>query len=141
MVADESLQDYFAAAIDAKNALELRRAAVVADIGEALLALDPLFSMYDRDAAVLCTVIEELQAIEDECLRRELMLNFYALERLRSVVPPYQPSLIEEHSLLFSAVGIMVEAKDSARLAAQQFFGDPSALREHRLPRSRTMAR
>lgn len=135
------MQEYFSAAIDAKNALQLRKAAVTIDIGEALQALLPSLSLYDRDAAVLCTAGEEIQAIENECLRRGLRLNFYALERLRSLFAPYQQSLVEEHSLLFLAVGTMVEEKGDARLVAQRFFDDPSALREYRLPRFSSMVR
>lgn len=63
----EELEIYYAAAVDTKNILQLRKALVKADIGDSLELLVPKLSLYERDSAILTNVLDELKLIKHEC--------------------------------------------------------------------------
>lgn len=112
-----------------------------ADIGDSLGLLLPKLSLYDQGRATLSNVLEELWLIKVECSSRQIELDFHALESLRYIFPLHTLSVLERHRSLFSALEDSLEDKDNAQQAADVFLGDPSALREYRLPHIGTSQR
>ncbi|KAF8174253.1 hypothetical protein BJ912DRAFT_931544 [Pholiota molesta] len=93
----EELERYFAAAIDTKNALQLRNTAVKADIGDSLGLLLPNLRLYDHGHALLSTVLDELYLLRGECSRRHIDLDYHALESFRYMFPLHTLSVLERY--------------------------------------------
>lgn len=106
----------------------------MADIGDTLGLLLPKMSLYAQDGAILETIIDELQLIKEACSVKRLDLSFFGLEFCRRSFPQHSPSMMEEQSVLFSALRCALGQKDDVQQAAQIFMEDPSALGDHRLP-------
>ncbi|KAF9470411.1 hypothetical protein BDN70DRAFT_902130 [Pholiota conissans] len=130
----EELEDYYAAAVDVQNALDLRKSVVKADIGDTLQDIMPKLSLYLRDDAVLDVVSHELRLIIETCSNRSIELNMYGLEYRRHFLPQHNQSILEKHRGLFSALRNALVEKNYAQEVAHIFFEDPSAVVENRLP-------
>lgn len=128
------LERYFVAAVDAKNALQLRNSIVAVDIGDALEYLAPKLSMYGRDEAALETAFEDMRLIRAECSSRSLHLDFFSLEFFRRRLPLHRPSVLERYNSLFFAAERAIDERADAQRAAWKYLKDPCSLKEHRLP-------
>jgi hypothetical protein len=83
----EQLETHFAAAVDAKNALRLRKSVVAMNISDSLEELLPNLTMYEQDGRVVEAAFEDIDLIKEECRRRNLSPNFYASEDIQQILP------------------------------------------------------
>lgn len=132
----ENLERYFGKLIDARNAIALRQSALAIDIGDCLRALDTKLRLYAKDDVFLKTAAHEVYLIEQESLVRDLKINFFGLELLRSMTrnPSYGSSFLEKESILFSSTRHVLRTREDAGRITSQFLADPYSLVEHRLP-------
>lgn len=138
---NDELELFFIAAVDAKNALLFRQAIVLADIGDCIETLLPKMSRYDKDQVSLLLAMDEERNIQHECSHRELELHFRTLEHYRISHPKHRLSFMENHGALCDQIQTVLDQKYGAQNAARCFLGDPSALREYRLPHIPTSQR
>lgn len=137
----EGLKSYFNVLVDARNAVELRRSAVVADIGDCLKLLDSKLCLYSKDDVFLTSAACEIQLIQEESSARDFRINFFGLEYLRSLNPSYGLSFVEKHSSVYSSIQLVLRTKEDAERATYQFLADPSSLTERRLSLFTTLQR
>lgn len=126
----EESERYFVAAIDAVNALELRRAAVEVDISAILEHLLEKMSLHAKDEAILGVAGKEVRLIKEEFWHRNMSPDFPALESVRRIYSQHNPSIIERYPILFEEITEILNSMDSYQKAARKFLEDPSALKE-----------
>lgn len=131
----KELEQRFNAVVDAKNAVNLRRSATLADIGDCLLLLDSKLRLYDRDDAFLKSAVHEIQLIKQQSKATGRPIDFLGLELLRSMSRncKYGQSFYEKHRILCSSVQRILSVKEQATHVAYQYLSDPASLLEHRL--------
>lgn len=136
----EVLERQYSVAIDAQNALALRRSAVVADIGLCLELLIPKINLYAKDTVMLSSVSEDIASIYRQCSQQQLDLHFDHLERLRTPTP-YGLAFVDDkrhQSFCWQTSKIIIDGYREARAVGLRFLKDPAALIENRLPKLRS---
>jgi hypothetical protein len=103
------------------------------NISDSLEKLLPKLTMYEQDGRVVEAAFEDIDLIKEECRRRNLSPNFYALENFRQILSSHTLSTMERHRDLFSSMSCVLEERADAQQTAAQFLNDPFALKEHRL--------
>lgn len=129
----DTLKRYFETAVDAENALLLRKSALLIDIGICLETLTANLSIYDNDNAILSHVKDDIETLKHICAERQLEYDYASLANLRSMAPPYRLSFREEHQNLYWEVRPHSTRHRDATAAASKYLEDPLALREYRL--------
>lgn len=137
----ESLERYFNALIDARNAVALRKSALAIDIGDYLKVLDAKLSLYAKDEVFLKSAANEVQLITRESSARDLRINFFGLEILRSMAqnPSYGSSFLERESVILSSTTRILQKREDAGQVTHMFLADPYSLAERRLPLLRNL--
>jgi hypothetical protein len=107
---------------------------VAVDISDSLEQLLPKLAMYEEDGQIVKSAFQDIDLIKEECKRRKLSPNFFALENFHEILPSHTPSVIEMHRELFSSMQNVLEHRVGAQRTAAQFLKDPLALKERRLP-------
>lgn len=128
------MERHFEVIVDAQNALLLRQSTTIADIGISLEMLTSQLCLYDKDAAKLVSLKEELELLMQAHSDREFDLDFDILENFRSSFPPYESSFTEENRSLYCSTQPHIDVRRDAQAAGFYFLKDPMALREYRLP-------
>ena len=123
---------YFAAAVDAENAIRLRESALLVDIGDCVELLTSKLKLYDQDRAVSKRASDEIKLIKKESKARNLDINFYGLEYFRRA-NQLDESFREEHGEIYHDLEPILDMKEFSTSLALKFLEDPMALREHRL--------
>lgn len=103
-------------------------------MGISLEMLTSQLCLYDKDAARLVGLKDELELLMQANSDRGLDLDFDILENFRSSFPPYKPSFTEKNRLLYCNVQPLIDARRDAQAAGLCFLKDPMSLREYRLP-------
>lgn len=97
----ESLERSFNALIDASDALSLRMAITLTDIGEVLEQVTTMMRRYHSDGALLTSIQNSIQCIEEEDERRDLLINFCGLQNYRSTSSDYGASFLQRNRRVF----------------------------------------
>ncbi len=130
------ISEYFAAAVDIRNALALRKSVITIEIGRLLGELSETFVRFDKDTSVVQAIDGEIRAMKEAVRQNGVDINFIALEYSRSThKPELGQSFYEKHRFLVPDIQEYVQTHDNASAAAKQFFDDPFSLQEHRLSR------
>lgn len=126
----ELFEESYNILIDTRNAITMRQALVLADIGQCLQQLVTRLDAYDSGDAARTYVDHEIDFIEEESRKRDFSINFYGLECHRSSCSTYGPSFLQNNRLLYLRLQSILDASSSFQSAASAFMNNPSLLRE-----------
>ncbi|KJA21686.1 hypothetical protein HYPSUDRAFT_55385 [Hypholoma sublateritium FD-334 SS-4] len=137
----QTLARQYAVVIDARNALLLRQAAIVADIGLYLQLLTLKVNLYATDKANLASIHRDLEYIREECVRQKVKLPFGDLEWSRSAKHPSGLAFVHDdrhQDFCWQEITMLLHTYSDARAVGFQFLDDPASLIENRLPKLRS---
>ncbi|KJA24996.1 hypothetical protein HYPSUDRAFT_200232 [Hypholoma sublateritium FD-334 SS-4] len=92
----EALEEHFCILSDLKNAVIMRRAAVLAELGKCAEFMSYLLTFNDQDNIILEGAIQKIKLIQQASQDHGLNLNFVLLEFARSLRSDYGRSFMEE---------------------------------------------
>ncbi|KAF9471609.1 hypothetical protein BDN70DRAFT_901212 [Pholiota conissans] len=105
----EELEAYYSAAVDVRNALDLRKSVVKADIGDSLEVILPKLSLYQRDDAVLDVMTclhpastQDPGALSEVVLSLWSKLNPSWQPCMRAAAQCWQKTAVQEKGFLFT---------------------------------------
>lgn len=114
----------------------MRRSVVVVEIGYLLGELAQKFNRHDKDSSVIEAVDREIEGIQDAVTQNNMDIKYEALECFRSTHnAQLGKCFFEKHRFILPDIYEFLDAHPNAIAASNQFFNDPTSLRENRLSR------
>ena len=119
------MEQFFIAAVDAKNAVSLRQSAILHDIDYFLRKLAPLVRAYHRDVAAFGRIKECIDLLRKESNKDEhRRIDMYNLEIRLPGDSRFPPSFTYTHQASQAKVEELRQKRPMARYAARQFAED-----------------